>query len=313
MIMLLILLNSDVEQQGFPSLKKLSEKSTYISEAILSTFPSKFYCFPKVPKTLIHVYEIIITGDFLDMEIHNEFAQFLTMNDSFVEKLFLINIHLLTFSRSLCDFLLRLACTGHGHALALSVLSSAFSTSPAIHVSHMWNIIISIVQYYSQSYNTRKKETSYKGASEIKYIYTLINTWTPPLIKAFILRCASAIPSYYCLMAIYLCIVEDTSFTWCNSILCMALTLKSLNFGREGKSIVYLHETNHSSTIFCWTLIQSISTTGILLAWENSRHWATLTMVSPPNDVWETRAEIPYWWCITTQIWVSFGGETNDW
>ena len=70
------------------------------------------------------------------MEIHNEFAQFLTMNDSFVGKLFLINIHLLTLSRSLCDFLLRLACTGHGHALALSVLSSAFSTSPAIHVSH---------------------------------------------------------------------------------------------------------------------------------------------------------------------------------
>ena len=49
-------------------------------------------------------------------------------------------------------------------------------------------------------------------------------------------------------------------------------------------------------------------------------------MVSPPNDVWETSAEIPYWWCITTQIWVvtrhqygisalvsqtSFGGETS--
>ena len=134
MIMLLILLNSDVEQQGFPSLKKLTEKSTYFSEAILSNFPSKFHCFPEVPKTLI--YEIIITEDFLDMEIHNEFAQFLTMNDSFVGKLFLINIHLLTLSRSLCDFLLRLACTGHGHALALSVLSSAFSTSPAIHASH---------------------------------------------------------------------------------------------------------------------------------------------------------------------------------
>lgn len=119
-----------------PPSNKLSKNSTNYSEAILSNFPSKFHCFPEVPKTLI--YEIIITGDFLDMEIHNEFAQFLTMNDSFVGKLFLyINIHLLTLSRSLCDFLLRLACTGHGHALALSVLSSAFSTSPAIHVSHM--------------------------------------------------------------------------------------------------------------------------------------------------------------------------------
>ena len=40
------------------------------------------------------------------------------------------------------------------------------------------------------------------------------------------------------------------------------------------------------------------------LAWENSRHLATLPLVSPPNDVWETSAEIPYWWRVTTQIWV---------
>jgi len=38
------------------------------------------------------------------------------------------------------------------------------------------------------------------------------------------------------------------------------------------------------------------------LAWENSRHLATLPLVSPPNDVWETSAEIPYWWRVTTQI-----------
>ena len=40
------------------------------------------------------------------------------------------------------------------------------------------------------------------------------------------------------------------------------------------------------------------------LAWGNSRHLATLLLVSPRNDVWETSAEIPYWWRITTQIWV---------
>ena len=39
------------------------------------------------------------------------------------------------------------------------------------------------------------------------------------------------------------------------------------------------------------------------IAWENSRHLATLPLVSPPNDVWETSAEIPYWWRVTTQIW----------
>ena len=43
---------------------------------------------------------------------------------------------------------------------------------------------------------------------------------------------------------------------------------------------------------------------GCLLAWENSQHLAMLLLVSPPNDVWETSAEIPYWWRDTTQIWV---------
>ena len=38
------------------------------------------------------------------------------------------------------------------------------------------------------------------------------------------------------------------------------------------------------------------------LAWENRRHFATPPTVSPPNDVWGTSAEIPYWWRVTTQI-----------
>ena len=41
-----------------------------------------------------------------------------------------------------------------------------------------------------------------------------------------------------------------------------------------------------------------------LLAWESSRHLATSHLVSPQNDVWETSAEIPYWWRVTSQIWV---------
>ena len=41
-----------------------------------------------------------------------------------------------------------------------------------------------------------------------------------------------------------------------------------------------------------------------LLAWENSWHLATPALVFPRNDVWETSAEIPYWWRVTTQIWV---------
>ena len=41
-----------------------------------------------------------------------------------------------------------------------------------------------------------------------------------------------------------------------------------------------------------------------LLAWVNSWHFTTPSLVSPRNNVWETNAEIPYRWCVTTQIWV---------
>ena len=40
------------------------------------------------------------------------------------------------------------------------------------------------------------------------------------------------------------------------------------------------------------------------LAWESSRHLATSPLVSSQNDIWETSAEIPYWWLVTSQIWV---------
>ena len=42
----------------------------------------------------------------------------------------------------------------------------------------------------------------------------------------------------------------------------------------------------------------------IKLAWRNRRHFATPPLVSSRIEVWETSAEIPYWWRITTQIWV---------
>ena len=48
----------------------------------------------------------------------------------------------------------------------------------------------------------------------------------------------------------------------------------------------------------------SISSVNRQTAWENSRHLATLPLVSPPNDLRETSADIPYQWSVTTQIWV---------
>ena len=52
--------------------------------------------------------------------------------------------------------------------------------------------------------------------------------------------------------------------------------------------------TSGSGVIICWCNI----------AWENNRHLATVPLVSPPNDVREMNAEIPYSWCVTTKIWV---------
>ena len=50
--------------------------------------------------------------------------------------------------------------------------------------------------------------------------------------------------------------------------------------------------------------VSVICRTSFFLAWENSWHFTTPSTVSPQNDVWETSAEIPYWWRVTTQIWV---------
>ena len=38
--------------------------------------------------------------------------------------------------------------------------------------------------------------------------------------------------------------------------------------------------------------------------WENSQHLATPSLVFLQNDIWGMSKEIPYWWCVTTQIWV---------
>ena len=45
------------------------------------------------------------------------------------------------------------------------------------------------------------------------------------------------------------------------------------------------------------------------VARENSRHLATLPVVSPSNDVWETSAEIPYWW----RVQYPDLGSASDW
>ena len=68
----------------------------------------------------------------------------------------------------------------------------------------------------------------------------------------------------------------------------------------------------HSRSLIC--LITSMITDWIgqynnkicdfSVAWENGRHFSTTPLVSLRNYIWATHAEIPYWWCITDQIWV---------
>ena len=79
---------------------------------------------------------------------------------------------------------------------------------------------------------------------------------------------------------------------------CKALTGKILVFcigGRLQELVV------HGGSIVSRSLTEKWATK---IAWENSRHLATLPLVSPANDVWETSAENPYWWSVTTRIWV---------
>jgi len=57
------------------------------------------------------------------------------------------------------------------------------------------------------------------------------------------------------------------------------------------KATRVLHSKTNQITVFARTR-------------KNSRHFATPARVSPRNNVWETSAEIPYWWRANTQIWV---------
>ena len=110
---------------------------------------------------------------------------------------------------------------------------------------------------------------------------------------------------------------------------CKALTGKILVFcigGRLQELVVHRGSTVSRSLEQIIPGIKGTEKWATKIAWENRRHLATLPLVSPSNDVWETNAEIPYWSLVTTQIWAvtrhqygisahvsqtSFGGETN--
>ena len=53
-----------------------------------------------------------------------------------------------------------------------------------------------------------------------------------------------------------------------------------------------------------YEMVNTLESLHCAKVWGNSRHFATSPLVSPRNDVWGTSAEIPYWWRVTTQIWL---------
>ena len=61
--------------------------------------------------------------------------------------------------------------------------------------------------------------------------------------------------------------------------------------------------TSHISHLGgCWPIRNDyISKTKL---WENNQHFASSPLVSPRNDVSGTSKQIPYWWRVTTQIWM---------
>ena len=62
-----------------------------------------------------------------------------------------------------------------------------------------------------------------------------------------------------------------------------------------------------NSTNETWNTIDSVSpkNTGLFVSRpEKTADISTHDMVFPRNDVWQMSAEIPYWWHVTTQIWV---------
>ena len=74
---------------------------------------------------------------------------------------------------------------------------------------------------------------------------------------------------------------------------------KSARELRECKRAVRICERYENA----WEVwVREMKTLQKYIAWQKSRHLATLPLVSPPKDVWETSAsaEIPYWWRFTT-------------
>ena len=72
------------------------------------------------------------------------------------------------------------------------------------------------------------------------------------------------------------------------------------------KQIHHLNVACFAGNIYfnVWRVVNLCTLNKIMPDCSLRKHLATTPLVSPPNEIWESSVEIPYWWCITTQIWV---------
>ena len=75
---------------------------------------------------------------------------------------------------------------------------------------------------------------------------------------------------------------------------CCFILLPNNSQGRCSSLFFNIWDKNSSNTV---------SFLATYLPWENRQHFVMPVLVSQQNDIWETSREIPYWWCVTTQIW----------
>ena len=96
-------------------------------------------------------------------------------------------------------------------------------------------------------------------------------------------------------------------FCWNKNPQALKFKLKSLNFimlykqDNSGKKIY--RRKLYSGKFTKWNNFKS-GRSNLARAGENSQHFAAQPIVYSWNDVWEMNTKIPYWWHVTSQIWL---------
>ena len=131
-----------------------------------------------------------------------------------------------------------------------------------------------------------------------KFKNTETTHWTPPVP----LQCCSSRFQFHLLFFLFSIFLSVLSREGCNDLelpFCQ-LWNKQLQFSSSFRRPLLI---SFLSQLCSFVPVKGSTT---MISRHNIWFWrdSTLPLVSPPNDDWETSAEIPFWWCVTTQIWL---------